>query len=155
MRVLFPQKALFIRFSFSLTSLIPCLLPPREERETTERTAAQLPANKKCCLLIFAIAIGCLVLADFPVVNFSTRSQFIPTQDYLFLFYFVSIASISSIASMFSCYWFSDCDSACEKIPDFTQKIKFSSKKCIFPTCANKFFDKGDKHAHSPKYAKK
>ena len=24
------------------------------------------PANKKCCLLIFAIAIGCLVLADFP-----------------------------------------------------------------------------------------
>ena len=60
------QKALFLRFSFSFTSLIPCLLPPREEREKTERTTAQLPANKKCCLLIFAIAIGCLVLADFP-----------------------------------------------------------------------------------------
>ena len=65
-RVLFHEKALFLRFSFSFTSLIPCLLPPREEREKTERTTAQLPANKKCCLLIFAIAIGCLVLADFP-----------------------------------------------------------------------------------------
>lgn len=60
------QKALFLRFSFSFTSLIPCLLSPREEREKTERTTAQLPANKKCCLLIFAIAIGCLVLAAIP-----------------------------------------------------------------------------------------
>ena len=56
----------FLRFLFSLFSLIPCPLPPRDEREKTERTTAQLPANKKCCLLIFAIAIGCLVLADFP-----------------------------------------------------------------------------------------
>ena len=56
----------FLRFSFSFTSLIPCLLPPRDEREKTERTTAQLPANKKCCLLIFAIAIGCLVLAAIP-----------------------------------------------------------------------------------------
>ena len=139
-RVLFHEKALFLRFTFSFTSLIPCLLPPREERETTERTAAQRPANKKCCLLIFAIAIGCLVLADFPVVNFSTRSQFLPTQDYLFLFYFVSIASISSIASMFSCYWFSDCDSACEKIHDFTQEIKFSSKKVHFSDMCKQIF---------------
>ena len=38
----------FLRFSFSFTPLIPCLLPPREEREKTERTTAQLPANKKC-----------------------------------------------------------------------------------------------------------
>ena len=56
----------FLRFTFSFTPLIPCLLPPRDEREKTEITTAQLPANKKCCLLIFAIAIGCLVLADFP-----------------------------------------------------------------------------------------
>ncbi len=48
----------FLRFSFSFTPLIPCLLPPRDERETTERTAAQLPANKKCCLLIFAISVA-------------------------------------------------------------------------------------------------
>ena len=63
------QKALFLRFTFSFTSLIPCLLPPREEREKTERTTAQLPANKKCCLLIFAIAIVCFVLADFPATK--------------------------------------------------------------------------------------
>ena len=56
----------FLRFSFSFTSLIPSPILPRDEREKTERTTAQLPANKKCCLLIFAIAIGCLVLADFP-----------------------------------------------------------------------------------------
>ena len=56
----------FLRFTFSFTFLIPCLLPPREEREKTERTTAQLPANKKCVLLRFALAIGCLVLADFP-----------------------------------------------------------------------------------------
>ena len=65
-RVLFHEKALFLRFTFSFTSLIPCLLPPTDEREKTERTTAQLPANKKCCLLIFAIAIGCLVLAAIP-----------------------------------------------------------------------------------------
>ena len=56
----------FLRFSFSFTPLIPSPFPPREEREKTERTTAQLPANKKCFLLRFAIAIGCLVLADFP-----------------------------------------------------------------------------------------
>ena len=59
----------FLRFSFSFTSLIPCLLPPRDEREKTERTTAQLPANKKCCLLIFAIAIDCLVVAAIPARN--------------------------------------------------------------------------------------
>ena len=55
----------FLRFSFSFTPLIPSPILPTDEREKTERTTAQLPANKKCCLLIFAIAIGCLVLADF------------------------------------------------------------------------------------------
>ena len=60
------KMCVFLRFSFSFTSLIPCPLPPRDEREKTERTTAQLPANKKCCLLIFAIAMSCLVLADFP-----------------------------------------------------------------------------------------
>ena len=57
---------LFLKIPISFTSLIPCLLPPTDEREMTERTTAQLPANKKCCLLIFAIAIGCLVLAAIP-----------------------------------------------------------------------------------------
>ena len=49
------QKALFLRFSFSFTSLIPCLLPPTDEREKTERTTAQLPVTKKCCLLRFPL----------------------------------------------------------------------------------------------------
>ena len=57
---------LFLKIPISFTSLRSCLIPPREEREMTERTTAQLPANKKCCLLIFAIAIGCLVLAAIP-----------------------------------------------------------------------------------------
>ena len=68
----------FLRFSFSFTSLIPCPLPPRDEREKTERTTAQLPANKKCCLLIFAIAIGCLVLAAIPARNPRLSLSIIP-----------------------------------------------------------------------------
>ena len=60
------QKSTFLKIPISFTSLIPCPFPPRDEREKTERTTAQLPANKKCCLLIFSIAIGCLVLGDFP-----------------------------------------------------------------------------------------
>ena len=56
----------FLRFTFSFTPLIPCLLPPRDEREKTERTTAQLPALQKCYFLIFAIAIGCLLLAAIP-----------------------------------------------------------------------------------------
>ena len=70
----FSRKSTFLKIPISFTPLIPCLLPPREEREKTERTTAQLPANKKCCLLIFAIAIGCLVLAaisaSFPPFTF-------------------------------------------------------------------------------------
>ena len=72
------QKALFLRFSFSFTSLIPCPLPPRDEREKTERTTAQLPANKKCCLLIFAIAIDCLVVAAIPARNPRLSLSIIP-----------------------------------------------------------------------------
>ena len=62
----FSRKSTFLKIPISFTPLILCLLPPRDEREKTEWTPTQLPANKKCCLLIFAIAIGCLVLADFP-----------------------------------------------------------------------------------------
>ena len=60
------QKVRFVKIAILFTSLILCLLPPRELRENTEGTPTQLPANKKCCLLIFAIAIGCLVLAAIP-----------------------------------------------------------------------------------------
>ena len=68
----------FLKIPISFTPLIPCLLPPRDEREKTERTTAQLPANKKCCLLIFAIAIGCLVLAAIPARNPHLSSSIIP-----------------------------------------------------------------------------
>jgi hypothetical protein len=62
----FAQKSTFIKIPISFTPLIPSPILPTDEREKTERTTAQLPVTKKCCLLIFAIAIGCLVLADFP-----------------------------------------------------------------------------------------
>ena len=41
----------FINIAVLYTSLIPCLILPREERETTDRTPTQLPAHKKCCFL--------------------------------------------------------------------------------------------------------
>jgi hypothetical protein len=42
---------LFIKIAISFTSLIPCLIPPTDDREKTERTPHQLPAYKKCFLL--------------------------------------------------------------------------------------------------------
>ena len=100
----------FLRFSFSFTSLIPCLLPPREEREKTERTTAQLPANKKCCLLIFAIAIGCLVLADFPASSLPVALVH-PVLPFPFLL--VSCSAESPITLVAS--WGALCGSAREK----------------------------------------
>ena len=41
----------FIKITISFTSLIPCPIPPRELRETTERTPTQLPVTKKCFFL--------------------------------------------------------------------------------------------------------
>ena len=45
------QKRLFIKIAISFTSLIPCLIPPTDDREKTERTPTQLPVYKKCYLL--------------------------------------------------------------------------------------------------------
>ena len=45
------EKVRFINIAVSFTSLIPCLIPPTYDRETTERTSSQLPAHKKCYLL--------------------------------------------------------------------------------------------------------
>ena len=59
-------KVLFLKIAILFTSLIPCPFPPRELRENTEGTPTQLPALQKCYFLIFAISIGCLMLADFP-----------------------------------------------------------------------------------------
>ena len=97
------QKSTFLKIPISFTPLIPCPFPPRDERETTERTMAQLPANKKCCLLIFAIAIGCLVLADFP-------ASFPP-------FPFLSAVLLCGVPETLVAFWGALCGSARENSP--------------------------------------
>ena len=43
---------LFVKIAISFHSLIPSPIPPTDDREMTERTPTQLPADKKCCFLI-------------------------------------------------------------------------------------------------------
>ena len=100
------QKSTFLKIFISFPSLIPCLIPPREEREMTERTTAQLPANKKCCLLIFAIAIGCLVLAAIPASS--------PP------FSFLSTVMLCGVPETLVAFWGALCDSARENFPAST-----------------------------------
>ena len=45
------QKVLFIKIAVSFTSLIPSLIPPREHRQTTEKTPPQFPASPKALFL--------------------------------------------------------------------------------------------------------
>ena len=42
----FAQKVPFLKIPLSFPSLIPCLTPPTDEREKTERRTAQLPASQ-------------------------------------------------------------------------------------------------------------
>ena len=46
------QKVLFVKIAISFISLIPCLIPPRDNRENSERRAHQLPMTKKALFLI-------------------------------------------------------------------------------------------------------
>ena len=85
------QKSTFLKIPISFTSLIPSPILPKDEREMTERTTTQLPANKKCCLLIFAIAIGCLVLAAIPA---PPPAFLCPLSRILFGFSFLPAASL-------------------------------------------------------------
>ena len=39
---------LFIKIALSLTSLIPCLILPTDDRENSEGTPTQLPVTQKC-----------------------------------------------------------------------------------------------------------
>ena len=41
------QKSTFIKIAVSFPSLIPCLIPPRDDREKTERTPTHLLASPK------------------------------------------------------------------------------------------------------------
>ena len=45
------QKVLFIKIALSFFSLIPCFIPPREHRQTTEKTPTQLPVSLKALFL--------------------------------------------------------------------------------------------------------
>ena len=45
------QKVRFLKIAISFTFLIPCLIPPTDDRENSERTPTQLPATKKCFFL--------------------------------------------------------------------------------------------------------
>ena len=45
------QKVLFIKIAVSFTSLIPCLILPRELRETTEGTPKEDHMTKKALFL--------------------------------------------------------------------------------------------------------
>ena len=45
------QKVLFVKIALSFTSLIPCLIPPRELRETTEGTPKEDHMTKKALFL--------------------------------------------------------------------------------------------------------
>ena len=51
LRTPYHQNVLFIKIAVLFPSLIPCLIPPREHRETTERTPTQLPTTQKCNFL--------------------------------------------------------------------------------------------------------
>ena len=45
------ENVLFIKIAVLFPSLIPCLIPPSDDRENSERRATELPAIKKCYFL--------------------------------------------------------------------------------------------------------
>ena len=45
------QKSTFIKIAISFPPLIPCLIPPTDDREKSDRTPTQLPTTKKCNFL--------------------------------------------------------------------------------------------------------
>ena len=46
------MKNTFVKIAISFSSLIPCVIPPSDEREMTEGTPQQLRSSKKCVFLI-------------------------------------------------------------------------------------------------------
>ena len=84
-------------------------------RPTTERTPTQLPANKKCYLLIFAIAIGCLVLADFPA-----SSLLVTLVHPVLPFPFLLAVLLCGVPETLVAFWGALCASAREILLAFT-----------------------------------
>ncbi len=74
----FSRKSTFLKIPLLFIFSLPSPILPTEEREKTERTPTQLPALQKCCLLIFAIAMSCLVLAAIPARNPRLSLSIIP-----------------------------------------------------------------------------
>ena len=106
------KKCVFLR----LPSLFSLLYLALFHRPTTERTPTQLPANKKCCLLIFAIAIGCLVLADFP-----TSSLPVTLVHPVLLFPFLLAVLLCGVPETLVAFWDALCGSAREKSPSINK----------------------------------
>jgi hypothetical protein len=51
LRTPYHQNVLFIKIAVLFPSLIPCLIPPTDDREKSDRTPTQLPTTKKCNFL--------------------------------------------------------------------------------------------------------
>ena len=51
----FSRKSTFLKIGFLFIFSLPSPILPTDEREKTERTTAQLPVTKKCCLLRFPL----------------------------------------------------------------------------------------------------
>ena len=66
----------FLKIFISFTSLRSCLIPPREEREMTERRAWQLPTLKKCWLLRILISTCLWPRRYFAVLHRALRVHF-------------------------------------------------------------------------------
>ena len=117
-------KSTFLKIGFLFIFSLPSPILPTDERETTERTPTQLPANKKCCLLIFAIAIGCLVLADFPASSLPVTLVH-PVLPFPFLL----AVLLCGVPETLVAFWGALCGSARKNSPSSTKKIAL---KAIF-----------------------
>ena len=51
----FSRKSTFLKIGFLFIFSLPSPILPTDEREKTDRTTAQLPVTKKCCLLRFPL----------------------------------------------------------------------------------------------------
>ena len=98
-----PYTITFIKIAVSFTSLIPCLVLPRELRETTEGTPKEDHMTKKALFLKLS----------------PKKVDWIPKK----------VDSFPRIASSFGD---SLCGSARKKISYSNKKCTFLSKKCIF-----------------------
>ena len=70
------KKSTFIKIAISFPSIIPCLIPPSDDRLTTEKTPTQLPITPKCYLL--RLLPNKVVLIPEKVVPIPKKVDYIP-----------------------------------------------------------------------------